>query len=99
MDPKAFSSACKRDGYDDVEQRQGTPGFTAKPHTHPFSVRGLVLDGEFRLTRNGETQVCRAGDSFSMESGCEHAESFGADGATYLVARKHDAADARGKSE
>jgi quercetin dioxygenase-like cupin family protein len=91
MDHSAFTTACKHDGYDDVEEKKGPAGFTTKPHTHPFSVRGLVLSGEFRLTRDGQMEVYHSGGSFSMEAGCEHAESFGDQGATYLVARKHHA--------
>lgn len=64
-------------------------GFASKPHTHPFAVRGLVLSGEFHLTRNGETEVLRSGATFSMPAHCEHAERFGPNGATYVVARKH----------
>ena len=94
MDHSAFETACKHDGFGAVEEKHGPAGFTSKPHTHPFAVRVLVLTGEFRLSRNDDTEVFHSGASFAMESGCEHAESFGEHGATYLVARKHDAAGA-----
>ena len=90
MDQAAFELSCRSDGFEAVEKKQGTPGFTSDTHTHPFTARIMVLDGEFSITRNGATEVFNAGGSFTMESGCVHAEAFGADGSTYLVARKHD---------
>ena len=92
MDRAAFEASCTQDGYVDVEQREGEPGFASTPHTHPFAVRGLVLSGEFRLSRLGATETFLEGDSFTMEAGCEHAESFGDEGACYVIARMHDAA-------
>ena len=94
MDQSAFKQSCERDGFDAVEERQGKAGFTSQLHTHPFAARIMVLSGEFSLTRDGGTEVYNAGGSFTMASGCEHAESFGAEGATYLVARKHEGAPA-----
>ena len=94
MDHSTFERACKNDGFETVEEKQGVPGFTSKMHTHPFTARILVLTGEFSVTRDGQTEVYHGGGTFTMESGCEHAESFGADGSTYLVARKQDTAAA-----
>jgi quercetin dioxygenase-like cupin family protein len=89
MDHSTFETACKHDGYADVEEKSGPADFTSKPHTHPFAVRALILSGEFRLTRDGQTEVFHPGETFSMQAHCEHAESFGPHGASYLVARKH----------
>lgn len=88
MDQAKFEFECQRDGYGEVERKSGPADFTSKPHTHPFSVRALVLSGEFRLARNGRTEVFLPGATFALEAGCEHAESFGPHGATYAVARK-----------
>lgn len=92
MDPSSFESRCKSEGFTDLEQRTGTPNFTSQPHTHPFDVRALVLTGEFTLNRNGVAEKYVAGESFSMEAGCVHAESFGPQGSVYLLGRKHHAA-------
>lgn len=92
MDQSAFEQSCARDGFEAVEEGHGKPGFTSKMHTHPFTARIMVLSGEFRVSRNGGSEVYTAGGSFTMDCGCEHAESFGVDGSTYLVARKHESA-------
>lgn len=89
MDHSTFKTACMHEGYADVEEKSGPADFTSKPHTHPFAVRALILSGEFRLTRDGRTEVFHPGATFSMEANCEHAEGFGPHGASYLVARKH----------
>ena len=94
MDQSAFEQSCVRDGFAAVQEKQGQPGFTSDMHTHPFTARIMVLSGEFSVTRNGGTEVYTSGGSFTMDAGCEHAESFGVDGATWLVARKYDTAPA-----
>jgi quercetin dioxygenase-like cupin family protein len=88
MDTSAFEASLREDGFGDAERKDGQPGFSCAPHTHPFDVRVLVLRGEFGLVRDGATQTFGAGDVFAMEAGCEHAESFGPQGASYLVGRK-----------
>lgn len=49
----------------------------------------MVLSGEMTVTANGSAHTCRAGDTFAMDPGCEHFEQYGAEGAVYLVGRKH----------
>ena len=89
MDQAAFKQLCEEEGFEPVMEREGEAGFTSNVHTHPFTARIMVLSGEFTLTREGKAEVYGAGGNFTMTPGCEHAESFGAEGATYLVARKH----------
>jgi quercetin dioxygenase-like cupin family protein len=59
------------------------------PHTHPFDVRGLVTQGEMWQMVGGEPRRLLPGDTFELARGVEHAERFGAEGATsYWVARR-----------
>lgn len=88
-DADEFEAACRRDGFTDLEHRDGAPNFRAQPHTHPFEVRAYVAAGEFVLVREGTPEVYRAGQSFEMAAGCLHAEQFGPDGAKYLLGRRH----------
>ena len=88
MDKQAFTSALERDGYQEISTRTQDALRENSAHSHPFSVRALMLAGEMTLTYEGKTQVCRAGDEFSMQAGCEHSEKFGPEGATYLVGRR-----------
>jgi quercetin dioxygenase-like cupin family protein len=57
-------------------------------HTHPFAVDALVVQGEMWLTVNGQTQHLLPQDRFSLARDVAHEELYGAEGATYWVARK-----------
>jgi quercetin dioxygenase-like cupin family protein len=89
MDVKAFEAGLRRDGYNEIYNREYPPGFQAADHTHAFDVRALVLGGEIRLKTEGVEQAYRTGDVFVMEAGCLHAEAVGPEGVTYLVGRRH----------
>jgi quercetin dioxygenase-like cupin family protein len=88
MDTQAFSAALERDGFSEISTRTQDALRENTAHSHPFEVRALMLEGELSLTFEGRTQLCRPGDVFTMKAGCEHAEKFGPQGATYLVGRK-----------
>jgi len=92
MNAADFESALKRAGYLDVETKQYKPDFATQPHSHPFDVRALVLEGELTLVANGESRTYRAGEIFEMAAGCEHAEQFGPAGARNLVGRRQPGA-------
>jgi redox-sensitive bicupin YhaK (pirin superfamily) len=89
MDTSEFEAKLKREGFLDMERKQAQPNFTSKPHTHPYDVRVLVIDGEITLDREGKAQTFRAGDVFEMTAGCLHTEHYGPAGYTYLVGRRH----------
>ena len=89
MDTSAFEAALKADGFGEIEKKTVAPNVVNSVHSHPFAVRLLVLSGELTVTANGSAHTCRSGDTFAMEPGCEHFEKYGAEGAVYLVGRKH----------
>jgi hypothetical protein len=95
MDTSIFETRLKREGFLDVETKQAQPNFTSKPHTHPFDVCALVLEGELTLAREEggkhATQTFRAGEVFEMQAGCLHTEQYGPAGTTYLVGRRRPA--------
>ena len=90
MDTSAFEAALKADGFGEIERKTVAPNVVNSVHTHPFAVRLLVLSGELTVTANGSAHTCWSGDTFAMEPGCEHFEQYGAEGAVYLVGRKHN---------
>lgn len=92
MTAEEFETALRQAGITDIERRVGAPNFESKPHTHPFEVHALVLEGEFTLTRDGAAVTHRAGDTFVMAPECVHTERFGAGGSQYLIARRHPSA-------
>jgi hypothetical protein len=84
-----FAAAARAQGFDEVLERQWAPLTVLDTHTHPFSVRARVVQGEMWLTVGAETRHLRAGDLFELTRDVEHAERYGSEGATYWVARRN----------
>ena len=60
---EAFETDALAQGFDEVAPRQWPGGQVVDEHTHPFSVRALVVQGEMWLTVGAQTRHLRAGDS------------------------------------
>ncbi len=86
---EAFKSEALAQGFDEVLERQWKPGTATRTHTHPFSVSALVVQGEMWLEQAGVDRHLVAGDRFTLERGVPHAERYGAEGATFWVARRN----------
>ena len=84
---EAFKSVALAEGFDEVVERVWAPGTVLEEHTHPFAVKAKVVQGEMWLTVGGQTQHLKPGDLFELAHGEPHAERYGAEGATYWVAR------------
>ena len=87
MDFEMFETEERAAGCDEVLERKWKPNQVVDSHTHPFSVRALVVQGEMWLTIGDQTRHLRAGDRFELDHDVPHCERYGADGATYWVAR------------
>jgi quercetin dioxygenase-like cupin family protein len=89
MNEMEFDEALKRDGYTEIQ----TKTLAARPpnteHGHDYAVRGLVLEGTFIVSQNGQATTYRQGDIFSVAAGCEHTEEIGAEGARVLIGLKY----------
>jgi mannose-6-phosphate isomerase-like protein (cupin superfamily) len=88
--PQPFTEfeACERArGCAEVLARSWEPNTVLPEHTHDFTARALVIQGEMWLTMNGTTQHLQPGDRFEVPRGTPHAERYGPQGATYWVAR------------
>ena len=89
MDSSQFEAGLKADGYLEIE----TKNYPARPangeHGHHFSVRGLILEGEFIITTNGKTTAFRPGDMFAVPEGQLHCEAVGENGVRLVIGRKY----------
>ena len=86
-----FESASRAEGFDEVLVREWQPGQVLEEHRHPFAVKALVTRGEVWLTEGEHTRHLRAGDRFELAREVPHAERYGAEGATFWVARRNAA--------
>ena len=84
---EAFAAEQRIIGCDEVIERSWKPDTVVETHTHPFSVRALVVQGEMWLTVGDRVQHLRAGERFELDREVPHAERYGAEGATFWVAR------------
>jgi quercetin dioxygenase-like cupin family protein len=76
-------------GFDEVLERVWAAGTVLDTHTHGFAVEAAVVRGEMWLTQGGQTQHLRAGDRLRLDAQVLHVERYGAQGATFWVARRH----------
>jgi quercetin dioxygenase-like cupin family protein len=88
-DIDAFKAAALADGFDEVLVREWEPNQVVDLHSHPFAVSARVVRGELWLTVAEATRHLQAGDTFSLEKSVPHTERYGAQGATFWVARAH----------
>lgn len=83
-----FSAQAIEDGFNEIIQKDWAPNLAIEKHTHPFDARVQVAKGQVALELASGTQVFECGQSFYIPRGTEHAEQYGAEGATFWVARK-----------
>lgn len=86
---EAFQARKLAEGHDEVLVREWAPDFANEPHTHPFDTEALVAQGEFWLTRDGQTTHYKQGDTFTVARGVMHCERYGPAGAVFWAARKN----------
>jgi hypothetical protein len=82
-----FEAAALAAGFDEALVREWAARLEID--THPFAVQARVVRGEVWLSVGGETHHLSAGHGFTLAQGEPHTERYGADGATFWVARRH----------
>ena len=50
MQRAEFEAAIRAEGFNEIMERNGEANAVATPHTHPFDVRILVLEGPVSYT-------------------------------------------------
>lgn len=88
-DFETFSRQARAEGFDEVIERSWDPLTVLDTHTHPFSVKAVVTQGQMWLTVDGQTQALQRGDCFVLDRDVPHDERYGPEGATYWVARRN----------
>ena len=84
-----FKAKALDEGFDEVLEREWAPDTVLDTHTHPFSVKALVVRGEMWLTVGEQTRHLLPGDPFTLDRDVPHTERYGSEGATYWVARRN----------
>lgn len=88
MERAEFEATLRQDGFGEIDERVIETAKAVPMHTHPFSVRALVLDGAITLRTADGDRTYGAGEVFVMPAGREHGETIGAEGVRYVVGRR-----------
>ena len=89
MDTTAFEAGLKADGYNEIERKRYEPRPANGEHGHHFSVRGLILDGTFIVTKEGTPRTYGRGEIFEVPADTMHFEEIPAGGVELIVGRKY----------
>ena len=86
-----FRANLQCEGFDDeIRMTKYTSGVDGGDlHTHPFSARLLVLEGEFILQYEGGPQTLKVGECCQIDAGTRHTECTGSVGAKVLAGLKY----------
>ena len=85
----AFQADALAAGFDEVLERNWAPDTVIGTHTHAFGAEAVVMRGELWLSFDGSTRHLVPGDVFTLAAGVPHDERYGAEGATFWVARRN----------
>ena len=83
-----FQADAMTAGFDEVLERQWPPGTVLDAHSHSFGIEAVITQGEMWLTCEGSTLHLAVGSTFTLAPEMPHAERYGAEGATFWVARR-----------
>lgn len=84
-----FEADARAAGFDEALVREWAPHTVIGTHSHPFDANAFVTQGEMWLTCGDETRYLVPGGTFDLPQGTAHSERYGAEGATYWVARRN----------
>jgi quercetin dioxygenase-like cupin family protein len=86
---KDFEKDLRSQGFDEAVVVTWPPLTSFEVHQHPFAAKALVVKGEMWLTVGTHTRHLTRG--FQLAVNEPHSERYGAEGATYWVARRTEA--------
>lgn len=92
---EAFRAEALACGCDEATVRVWQPDTVIETHTHPFDAEAIVVQGEMWLREGKQTRHLTRGGTFRLRAGTSHGERYGAEGASYWVARKQPVAEGR----
>lgn len=87
-----FRAAAAAKGYAEPAEKTWEPGMLNAGHTHEFDLFLLITKGSMSLDVDrpdgAGTVTCGPGDTIEVPGDVRHTEKVGADGVTFLVARR-----------
>jgi quercetin dioxygenase-like cupin family protein len=89
MQQSVFEAELQSAGYTEIESKTLDARPANDGHAHDYDIKGLVLDGVFIVSQDGNPVTYRAGEVFVVPAGKSHTEEIGPNGARIVVGRKY----------
>ena len=90
-----FRDLLAEQGYDEIRDVVYEPDADGELHTHEFSAKVLVLEGQFTLGLENGSETFEPGQTCDVPAGTVHAERTSALGARVLAGVKHASTEGR----
>ena len=87
VNEQEFRAELAASGYECSEFQLAANAHKAE-HTHPWSARLFILEGEITLDTPGGTHLYRPGDSCALDANTAHTERAGPNGVRGLVGKR-----------
>lgn len=88
MNQSEFEADLLREGYE-VFYGGLRAGMLNEEHAHDWDARVMVIGGEITITRAGQAQTFRVGDSCAVPAGERHIEQVGRQGVAFIAGRRN----------
>lgn len=85
MDEKQAIELLKKEGFAEVYVHEDAPGASYPEHTHAGLTTLVILEGEMKLTMDGETRTYGEGDRADVPAGKRHSAIIGPQGCKYAI--------------
>jgi hypothetical protein len=89
MNEAQFIEMLQQEGYPEPVEVRQVPNGSLGEHTHPFTVKALVIDGSIDISTQGDRKTYSVGDVFELGFEELHSESYGPTGVIYLASRNY----------
>jgi quercetin dioxygenase-like cupin family protein len=89
MNAQEFEASLKAEGFTEIETKSYDPRPANGEHAHHFSVRGMVVEGAFTVSRKNTAVTYRPGETFAVAEGEIHFEEIGPGGARVMTGKKY----------
>lgn len=87
IDRKKIEEGVRKDGFNPI-YISDPPNFSYKEHAHPEVKLLLFLEGEMKITIDGESFLCSPGDRIIIPGDTSHSAVTGKDGCSFFWAEK-----------
>jgi len=88
MDIEDWEKKLHEEGFGTTYVWEDGPGRYYPDHTHATDTAHIILSGEMRLTTEGGTRTCRAGDRCDVPAYAVHSARMGPAGCRYLIGER-----------